>query len=198
MATELAPIQRRRPEPTASIRVKAWMTAAPPWRSPGTVVLTMASALLVVSAALHLDLWSSGYRSVPTIGWLFLAQGIATPVIAVVLLLTRWLAAVFIALATMVGTLGGFVLAATVGLFGFHDGFAAPFASITFATEISAIVLLIVGGTMAGQRRRKGEESATLSRRVDEIFDSVPASAVGVDECWVVRTAPDSGLPPLR
>jgi hypothetical protein len=183
---------------STSNRVKAWMTAAVPWRSAATFILAMAAALLVVSAVLHLDLWSSGYRSIPTIGWLFLAQGIATPIIALVLLLTRWLVAVIIALATMVGTLGGFILATTVGLFGFRDGFAAPFASITFETEIAAIVLLVVGGTVVVRSRRTVEESESLSRRVDEIFDPVPDSAAGVDKRWAVRAAPESSRPPIR
>ena len=101
------------------------------------MVLVAAAALLVLSAAVHLHLWSVGYRAIPSIGPLFLAQGIATPVVAVLLVLTRRLAAVAVALPTMVGTVAGFLLADTVGLFGFHDGFAAPYAATAFVIEVS-------------------------------------------------------------
>ena len=37
--------------------------------------LRVAGALLLaVSASIHLDLYLTGYRSIPTIGWLFLLQ----------------------------------------------------------------------------------------------------------------------------
>ena len=32
------------------------------------------AALLIASGAIHLDLYLTGYRSIPTIGWLFLLQ----------------------------------------------------------------------------------------------------------------------------
>jgi hypothetical protein len=41
------------------------------------------AVLLAVSAGIHLDLYLTGYRSIPTIGWLFLLQVIAGFVLAV-------------------------------------------------------------------------------------------------------------------
>src|ERR1700760_1751418 len=42
------------------------------------VILRMAgSGLLIATAAIHLDLYLTGYRTIPTIGWLFLLQVIA-------------------------------------------------------------------------------------------------------------------------
>jgi hypothetical protein len=212
MATELNAARTRQSDRSAGGRLKAWMTKAPPRRSAAMGILAVAAALLVVSAVLHLDLWSSGYRSVPTIGWLFLAQGIATPVIALALLLTRWLAVVVMAFATMVGTLGGFILASTVGLFGFHDGFGAPFASVTFVTEIAASVFLLVGAAVVVRGAANAEASSSLSHQVDEIFDAVPDSTTAVEEYWnsrsasdatsvdkrPVRAAPNSSWPPSR
>jgi hypothetical protein len=213
MATEVNAALPRPADRSAGGRAKVWMTAAPPRRSAATGILAVAATLLVVSAILHLDLWSSGYRAIPTIGWLFLAQGITTPIIALALLLTRWLAVVVMAFATMVGTLGGFILASTVGLFGFHDGFAAPFASATFVTEVTASVFLLVGAAVVVRGVANAEASSSLSHRVDEIFDSAPNSgaaveehwtglsasdAMSVDECWSVRAAPTSSWPPNR
>ena len=54
------------------------------------VVLQVAGAvLLAVSAGIHLDLYLTGYRSIPTIGWLFLLQVIAGFVLAAAVLVTR-------------------------------------------------------------------------------------------------------------
>ncbi|HEX4399014.1 MAG TPA: hypothetical protein VH136_15355 [Trebonia sp.] len=45
------------------------------WR---TVMLRVAGAgLLIAAGAIHLDLYLTGYRTIPTIGWLFLLQVIA-------------------------------------------------------------------------------------------------------------------------
>jgi hypothetical protein len=41
------------------------------------------AALLVASGATHLDLYLTGYRTIPTIGWLFLLQVIVAFVLAV-------------------------------------------------------------------------------------------------------------------
>src|ERR1700677_1305459 len=47
----------------------------PGWR---TVMLRVAGAgLLIAAGAIHLDLYLTGYRTIPTIGWLFLLQVIA-------------------------------------------------------------------------------------------------------------------------
>ncbi|HUY67157.1 MAG TPA: hypothetical protein VMV06_10100 [Acidimicrobiales bacterium] len=47
------------------------------------------SALLGVSAAIHLHLWSNGYDRIPTIGPLFLVQGIVGMVMAALLAISR-------------------------------------------------------------------------------------------------------------
>ena len=50
------------------------------------------AALLVASGAIHLDLYLTGYRTIPTIGWLFLLQVIAAFALAVAIPVTRQLA----------------------------------------------------------------------------------------------------------
>jgi hypothetical protein len=79
------------------------------------------AVLLAVSAGIHLDLYLTGYRSIPTIGWLFLLQVIAGFVLAAAVLATRsWLAAAAGAGFALV-TLGGYLLSVWVGLFGFKE-----------------------------------------------------------------------------
>jgi predicted lipoprotein with Yx(FWY)xxD motif len=79
------------------------------------------AALLVASGAIHLDLYLTGYRTIPTIGPLFLLQIIAAFVLAAAILVTgHWLAAAAGA-GFAVSTLGGYLLSLWVGLFGFTE-----------------------------------------------------------------------------
>jgi predicted lipoprotein with Yx(FWY)xxD motif len=79
------------------------------------------AALLIASGAIHLDLYLTGYRTIPTIGWLFLLQVIAAFALAAAIPLTRnWLAAAAGA-GFAVSTLGGYLLSLRFGLFGFTE-----------------------------------------------------------------------------
>ena len=79
------------------------------------------AALLVAAGAIHLDLYLTGYRTIPTIGPLFLLQGIAAFVLAAAILVTgSWLIAALGA-GFAVSTLGGYLLSLWVGLFGFTE-----------------------------------------------------------------------------
>src|SRR5579862_10067377 len=52
------------------------------------------AGLLAATGAIHLDLYLTGYRSIPTIGWLFLLQIIVAFGLGVVVLASgEWLAA---------------------------------------------------------------------------------------------------------
>src|SRR6516164_3902270 len=73
--------------------------APPIHRGQSPVVLSMRSkyvlwglriagaGLLAASAAIHLDLFLTGYRSIPTIGWLFLLQVITAFALALAVLI---------------------------------------------------------------------------------------------------------------
>jgi predicted lipoprotein with Yx(FWY)xxD motif len=79
------------------------------------------AALLIASGAIHLDLYLTGYRTIPTIGPLFLLQVIAAFVLAVAIPVTgSWLAAAAGA-GFAISTLGGYLLSLWVGLFGFTE-----------------------------------------------------------------------------
>ena len=91
------------------------------------------AGLLAASAAIHLDLFLTGYRSIPTIGWLFLLQVITGFALALAVLivplvpLKRPLAGAVDAGVAAAGagfaiaTLGGYLLSLWVGLFGFRE-----------------------------------------------------------------------------
>jgi predicted lipoprotein with Yx(FWY)xxD motif len=79
------------------------------------------AALLVASGAIHLDLYLTGYRTIPTIGPLFLLQVIAAFGLAAAILVTgSWLAEAAGA-GFALSTLGGYLLSLWVGLFGFTE-----------------------------------------------------------------------------
>src|SRR2546430_10531058 len=44
---------------------------------PAVILRVAGSGLLIATAAIHLDLYLTGYRTIPVIGWLFLLQVIA-------------------------------------------------------------------------------------------------------------------------
>ena len=56
---------------------------------PQLALRVTGAGLLAASAGIHLDLYLTGYRSVPVIGWLFLLQVIAGFALAAVVLAPR-------------------------------------------------------------------------------------------------------------
>lgn len=79
------------------------------------------ASLLGTTGAIHLDLYVTGYRTIPTIGWLFLVQviaafGLCFAVLAVDSRVISAAGALF-----SVSTLGGYLLSIWIGLFGFKE-----------------------------------------------------------------------------
>jgi hypothetical protein len=124
------------------------------WRGSvylAALVFRLACAgLLVWVAAIHLHLWSEGYRHIPTIGPLFLADAVGGFVLAALLLvwpspLTGLLGAGF-----MVSTLVGLILSINIGLFGFQESIGASFVVESILLEsIGAAALLTWAGLAA-------------------------------------------------
>jgi predicted lipoprotein with Yx(FWY)xxD motif len=102
--------------------------------------------LLALSAGIHLDLYLTGYRKIPTIGWLFLLQVIVGFVLTIAALVTRSRLAAAASAALALSTLGAYLLAVWIGLFGFKEirtraGIAAGLIEVAaFATLALAAV----------------------------------------------------------
>jgi predicted lipoprotein with Yx(FWY)xxD motif len=79
------------------------------------------AALLIASGSIHLDLYLTGYRSIPTIGWLFLLQVISAYALALAIPVSRHRLAAAAGGAFALGTLGGYLLSLKVSLFGFTE-----------------------------------------------------------------------------
>jgi hypothetical protein len=104
------------------------------------------AGLLVASGLIHLHLWDIAYRHVKTLDQLFLVQVAAALVLALALLFTRHLLVVLASLLLMAGTIVGFLLARSVGIFGFKLTFTSGLANTVLIIEIVAVILLAITG----------------------------------------------------
>jgi hypothetical protein len=138
----------------ATAKGSAWSAGGAGSGLLANLAFVAAAAALAVSGLIHLHLWNTGYRQIPTIGPLFLAQAIVGMALAAVLVLVRriWVAA--LAFGFVCATIAGFLMACYVGLFGFRDSWSAPFAGMAFAVEVSALVLAAAGSALCLLRRR--------------------------------------------
>jgi hypothetical protein len=110
-------------------------------------LLCLADAgLLVASGLIHLHLWDIAYRHVKTLDVLFLVQVAACLLLAVTLLVTRHLLVIAAAWLLMAGTIVGFILARTVGIFGFKLTFSTGLANTVLIVEAAALIMLAITG----------------------------------------------------
>jgi len=77
--------------------------------------------LLVAAGAIHLDLYLTGYRSIPTIGWMFLLQVITAFLLALTFAISGSWAVAAMGAGFAASTLIGYLLSVWVGLFGFKE-----------------------------------------------------------------------------
>ncbi|HYV80847.1 MAG TPA: hypothetical protein VE979_22220 [Streptosporangiaceae bacterium] len=132
---------------------------APGW--PTVVLRVVGSGLLIVTAAIHLDLYLTGYRTIPTIGWLFLLQviaafGLGLAVLAIprrLVIPSRLAAAAGAGFALAI--LGGYLLSVWIGLFGFKEvrtgaGVAAGLVEVAAFAVLAALALAPAANAPAG------------------------------------------------
>ena len=111
------------------------------------------AAAVAASAVIHLHLWMQGYKHIHLIGPLFLAQAVAGIGLALVMVAyPRFVSALAGAL-YMASTIGGLLMSATVGIFGFHDGLRVPWAMSSLVIEVAGLVVLVAAGAVLFARR---------------------------------------------
>jgi len=112
------------------------------------------AGLLAATAAIHLDLYLTGYRNIPTIGWLFLLQIIAGFALAAAVLATGNQVVAALGAGFAVATLGGYLLSIWIGLFGFTEvrTTAGVVAGIIEVAAFAVLALLAVTPPAAGSR----------------------------------------------
>jgi hypothetical protein len=121
-----------------------------PLHLAATTAFVIGGALLVWSASIHFHLWNEadGYRSIPTIGPLFLVQSISGLLIGVGVVAVRRLWAAVLGVGFALTTIAGFLVTVAVGLFGFEDSWLAPFAKQAFVVEILAVAALAAAAAL--------------------------------------------------
>ena len=160
------------------------------WRR--LVLRVIGAGLLVSTGAIHLDLYLTGYRSIPEIGWLFLLQAIAGCGLGLVVLVSgsRLVAAAGAVLA--LSTLGGYLLSLRIGLFGFREvrtaaGVTAGVAEVAAFAALGAFVLggdvrLGLGGSTSYITRLQDRTETTLTgaRWAAAALSAVAAVLLGI------------------
>ncbi len=131
------------------------------------------AGLLVVTGAIHLDLYLTGYRTIPTIGVLFLLQVIAAFVLAAVVgVLGSRLGALAGALFAL-ATLGGYLLSIWFGLFGFRE-VRTTSGIVAGLVEIAAFAVLAVLALTPGPQH--AAHGSTITRALD----GLPGALAGI------------------
>lgn len=113
-----------------------------------TLLVLVGAALIVTTAAIHLHLWLTGYRHVPRLGPLFLAQSVTGLVGGPLLALFRRFLAVLAGAGYMASSAGGLIISATVGFVGIHDGLDVPWASASLGVELAGFVVLALAAAL--------------------------------------------------
>jgi predicted lipoprotein with Yx(FWY)xxD motif len=124
--------------------------------------------LLAATGAIHLDVYLTGYRSIPTIGWLFLLQVIMAFALAAAVLASgsRLLAAAGAGFA--LATLGGYLLSVWIGLFGFKEirSTAGTVAGVIEVAGFAALAALAATSATPGQHGRPAAPGSPLRARL--------------------------------
>ena len=165
------------PEPTA-----------PGWPAIGLRV--SGAGLLIATAAIHLDLYVTGYRTIPTIGWLFLLQVIAAfgLGLAVLAIGGRLVKGGRLAAAAGAGfalaTLGGYLLSVWIGLFGFKEvrttaGVVAGLIEVAAFAVLAALTLTLAATpAAAGQARFPARIPASVATAAATITAALTIAAL--------------------
>jgi hypothetical protein len=107
----------------------------------------------LVSAAVHLYLWFDGVKDQGTVGALFVVNVFAG--VAIAIMLMRWQHWIPLLLLAGFGasTLGAFLIAATVGLFGIETGWSW-YAWLAAIVEVIAVICGVYAAYQEGYLQR--------------------------------------------
>jgi predicted lipoprotein with Yx(FWY)xxD motif len=131
------------------------------------------AALLAVSAATHLDLYLTGYRTIPTIGWLFLLQVVTGFALAAAVLAARSQLADAAGAGFALSTLGGYLLSVWIGLFGFKE--VRTTAGITAGVvEVAAFAALAMAAVLPARSRQAAAPASPRTRMLARVQASAP------------------------
>jgi predicted lipoprotein with Yx(FWY)xxD motif len=136
-----------------------------------------------VSASIHLDLYLTGYRSIPTIGWLFLVQFLVAFVLAIGALVTHSRLVAVAGAAFALSTLGCYLLAVWIGLFGYKEirtraGIAAGLIEVAAFATLALAVAIADARPAAAPTRPRPRVLAGMRAAVSLVVAAVGAVSV--------------------
>jgi len=158
------------------------------YQTRGLPLRVAGAMLLAVSAGIHLDLYLTGYRSIPTIGWLFMLQFVGGLTLAIAVLVTHSRLAVAASAAFALSTLSAYLLAVWIGLFGFKEvrtraGIAAGLI------EVAAFATLALAAAAASPARDTDDGISSAARRVERVHAAFSVVIGGVGAVSVLALA---------
>jgi predicted lipoprotein with Yx(FWY)xxD motif len=133
------------------------------------------AGLLAATGAIHLDLYLTGYRTIPTIGWLFLVQIITAFALGLIVLAfpSRLVSAAGAGFAA--ATLGGYLLSLRVGLFGFREVRTSA-GILAGVIEVAAFAVLAWSALSPGGPGRVGTPATVGTQRLARVQAALPAA----------------------
>jgi predicted lipoprotein with Yx(FWY)xxD motif len=151
--------------------------------------LRMAGALLLAaSASIHLYLYLTGYRSIPTIGWLFLMQFIVGYTLTAAVLVTHSRIAAAASAAFALSTISAYLLAVWGGLFGFRE-FRTRAGIAAGLIEVAAFGVLVMAAIAAGPAPDADEPASPAARMLARVQAAVSIVIGGVGVVSVLALA---------
>jgi predicted lipoprotein with Yx(FWY)xxD motif len=156
---------------------------APPW--PAVILRVAGSGLLIATGAIHLDLYLTGYRTIPTIGWLFLLQVIAAFGLGLAVLAIPSRLAIASRLAAAAGagfalaTLAGYLLSVWTGLFGFKE-VRTTAGIVAGVVEVVAFVVLAALALAPAAANAPADSPAAAPARFPAQIPPTAARAAGM------------------
>ena len=143
------------------------------WQQLG---LRLAGAgLLAVTGAIHLDLYLTGYRSIPVIGPLFLLQVIAAFGLAAAVLVSGSRLAAMAGAGFALSTLGGYLLSVSIGLFGFKE-IRTTAGIVAGVIEVAAFAALAILALSPAAAHRPTGPAASRSGVLARLRAGVPGA----------------------
>ncbi len=133
------------------------------------------AGLLAATGAIHLDLYLTGYRSIPVIGWLFLLQVIAAFGLAAAVLVSGSRLAAAAGAGFALSTLGGYLLSVQFGLFGFKE-IRTTAGIIAGVIEVAAFAALAVLALAPAAQRQPARPVASRSSMLARLQAGVPGA----------------------
>src|ERR1700683_4764965 len=155
-------------------------------RRPQRAGLRVAGAgLLAATGGIHLDLYLTGYRSIPVIGWLFLLQVIAAFGLALAVLASGSRLAAAAGAGFALSTLGGYLLSVWIGLFGFKE-VRTTAGIVAGVIEVAAFAVLAVLAAVPAASRQPSAAAAPRGGLLVSLQAGIPgARAVVAGLCCV-------------